>query len=56
MEAGKQQNFEGGVLSEVCRRLGIKKTRTMPIHSQSDGLVEWFKRTLATQLDILTSL
>jgi len=40
---------------EVCRRLGVSKTGTTPLHPQSDGLVERFNRTLATQLAILTS-
>lgn len=26
----------------VCKTLGIRKTRTTPLHSQSDGLVERF--------------
>ncbi|KAK7899004.1 hypothetical protein WMY93_019857 [Mugilogobius chulae] len=33
----------------------VKKTRTTPLHPQSDGLVERFNRTLATQLAILVS-
>ncbi len=41
--------------SEVCQRLGIKKTRTIPLHPQSDGLVERFNHTLVIQLAILTS-
>uniref|UniRef100_A0A3P9H9G2 Integrase catalytic domain-containing protein n=1 Tax=Oryzias latipes TaxID=8090 RepID=A0A3P9H9G2_ORYLA len=49
------RNFESRLFAEVCQRLGIKKTRTTPLHSQSDGLVERFNRTLATQLAILTS-
>uniref|UniRef100_A0A8C6MMG0 Gypsy retrotransposon integrase-like protein 1 n=1 Tax=Nothobranchius furzeri TaxID=105023 RepID=A0A8C6MMG0_NOTFU len=44
------RNYEAEVFSEACRRLGIKKTRTTPPHPQSDGLVERFNRTLATQL------
>ena len=40
---------------EVCRRLGVHKTRTSPLHPQSDGWVERVNRTLATQLAILTS-
>uniref|UniRef100_A0A3B3RA74 Integrase catalytic domain-containing protein n=1 Tax=Paramormyrops kingsleyae TaxID=1676925 RepID=A0A3B3RA74_9TELE len=48
-------NFEAEVFGEVCSRLGVRKTRTTPLHPQSDGLVERFNRTLATQLAILTS-
>ncbi|KAK2894334.1 hypothetical protein Q8A73_016818, partial [Channa argus] len=44
-----------GMFAEVCQRLGVRKTRTTPLHPQSDGLVERFNRTLATQLAILTS-
>lgn len=43
------------MFQEVCRLLGIRKTRTTPLHPQSDGLVERFNRTLTTQLAILTS-
>lgn len=39
----------------MCNRLGIQKTRTTPLHPQSDGLVERFNRTLAEQLAILTA-
>ncbi|KAL7841346.1 hypothetical protein SRHO_G00250370 [Serrasalmus rhombeus] len=39
--------------AEVCQRLGVRKTRTTPLHPQSDGLVERFNKTLATQLAIL---
>ena len=35
--------------------MGVIKTRTTPLHPQSDGLVERFNRTLATQLAIVTS-
>lgn len=33
----------------LCERLGIQKTRTMPLHPQSDGLVEWFNLTMQQQ-------
>ncbi|KAJ8015797.1 hypothetical protein DPEC_G00029870 [Dallia pectoralis] len=49
------RNFESRVFSELCRRLGVEKTRTTPLHPQSDGLVERFHRTLAQQLAIVTS-
>lgn len=34
----------------MCRLLGVKKTRTTPLHPQSDGMVERFNRTLEAQL------
>uniref|UniRef100_W5MBG4 Integrase catalytic domain-containing protein n=1 Tax=Lepisosteus oculatus TaxID=7918 RepID=W5MBG4_LEPOC len=43
------------VFARVCQRLGITKTRTTPLHPQSDGLVERFNRTLSTQLATLVS-
>ncbi|KAL7868740.1 hypothetical protein SRHO_G00101240 [Serrasalmus rhombeus] len=49
------RNFEAGVFSAMCECLGIQKTRTSPLHPQSDGLVERFNRTLAKQLAILTA-
>ncbi|KAL0147701.1 hypothetical protein M9458_056979 [Cirrhinus mrigala] len=41
------RNFESKVFSCMCSQLGINKTRTTPLHPQSDGLVERFNRTLA---------
>uniref|UniRef100_A0AAV2LIB8 Integrase catalytic domain-containing protein n=1 Tax=Knipowitschia caucasica TaxID=637954 RepID=A0AAV2LIB8_KNICA len=45
------RNFE----SAICQRMGPQKTRTTPLHPQSDGLVERFNRTLAKQLAIITA-
>ena len=44
------RNFESTLFSEMCRLLGIKKTRTTPLHPQSDGMVERFNRTILAQL------
>ena len=55
LHSDQGRNFEALVFREVCQRLGVRKTRTTPLHPQSDGLVERFNRTLATQLAILTS-
>ncbi|KAJ8332586.1 hypothetical protein SKAU_G00423750 [Synaphobranchus kaupii] len=55
LHSDQGRNFEFQVLAEVCKRLGMTKTRTTPLHPQSDGLVGRFNRTLATQLGILAS-
>ena len=44
------RNFESAVFTEMCNLLGMKKTRTTPLHPQSDGMVERFNRTIETQL------
>ena len=43
-------NFESNVMAEICKLLGIEKTRTTPLHPQSDGQVERFNRTLVEML------
>lgn len=47
------RNFESRVFAALCERLGMDKTRTTPLHPQSDGLVEHFN--LQQQLPILTA-
>ena len=49
------RNFESRVFAAMCDKLGIHKTRTTPLHPQSDGLVERFNKTLAEQLAIVTA-
>ena len=46
------RNFESILLSEICKLLGVVKTRTTPYHPQSDGLVERFNHTLLNMLSI----
>jgi transposase InsO family protein len=43
-------NFESELFREVCKLLGIEKTRTTPYRPQSDGLVERFNSTLEQML------
>ena len=47
-DQGRQ--FESELVAEVCKLLGINKTRTTAYHPQSDGLVERFNRTLLSML------
>jgi transposase InsO family protein len=52
-DMGRQ--FESGLFTEVCRLLGVHKSRTTPYRPQSDGLVERWNRTLKQTLTILCS-
>ena len=44
------RNFESRLFQEMCKLLGTEKTRTTPLHPQSDGMVERFNRTLEARL------
>ena len=44
------RNFESAIVKEMCDSYEIKKTRTTPLHPQSDGMVERFNRTLEEHL------
>ena len=45
-------NFESAVFSEMCKLLEVTKTRTTPLHPQSNGMVERFNRTLGSTLNL----
>ena len=44
------RNVESVLFKEVCRLLDIEKTRTTPLHPQSDGMVELLSRILGAML------
>lgn len=44
------RNFEAEIFRRTLERLGVQKTRTTPLHPQSDGMVERFNRTLLDYL------
>lgn len=46
-------NFQGRVISHLCKLLGIKKSRTTPYHPQGDGMTERFNKTLISMLKTL---
>lgn len=50
LHSDQGREFESRVFRECCDLLGVRKTRTTPLHPQSDGMVERFNRTLAQQL------
>lgn len=50
LHSDQGRNFEATVFRGVLERLGVEKTRTTPLHPQSDGMVERFNRTLLNYL------
>ena len=44
------RSLETSLIKEICRLMGIVKTRTTPYHPQSDGMIERFNRTLLSML------
>lgn len=53
LHSDQQRNFKARAFGEVCWWLDIVKTRTIPLHPQSDRPTERFHCTLATSLAIL---
>lgn len=49
------RSFESRVFQEVCELFNIKKTRTTPLHPQSNGLVERMNRTILQHLSMFVS-
>ena len=44
------REFESLLFAELCKLLGINKSRTTPYHPQSDGMVERYYQTVQTML------
>ena len=50
LHSDQGRQFESHLMTEICKLLQIKKTRTTPYHTQINGLVERFNRTLLAML------
>jgi transposase InsO family protein len=50
LHSDQGRNFESHLLQEVLQRLGVSKTRTTPLHPQSDGMVERYVKTIEEHL------
>ncbi|GBN89634.1 Retrovirus-related Pol polyprotein from transposon 412 [Araneus ventricosus] len=48
-------NFNSSLFTELCKLLGILKTRTTALHPESDGMVERFNRTILNHLSLFVS-
>ncbi|GBM01326.1 Retrovirus-related Pol polyprotein from transposon 412, partial [Araneus ventricosus] len=48
-------NFNSVLFTELCKLLGILKTRTTALHPESDGMVERFNRTILNHLSLFVS-
>ncbi|GFX28221.1 retrovirus-related Pol polyprotein from transposon 412 [Trichonephila clavipes] len=55
LHSDQGRNFVSAVLKGVCELLGIDKTKTTPLHPQSDGMVERFNRTMLNNLSLMVS-
>lgn len=55
LHSDQGRSFESSIFKELLKMLGIKKTRTTPLHPQSDGLVERMIRTLLQYLSQFVS-
>ena len=43
-------NFMGNIIQELCELMGIKKIRTLPYHSQTNGQVECTHQTIMQRI------
>ncbi|GFW81996.1 retrovirus-related Pol polyprotein from transposon 412 [Trichonephila clavipes] len=55
LHSDQGRNFVSAVLKRVCELLGIDKTKTTPLHPQSDGMVERFNRTILNNFSLMVS-
>jgi len=55
LHSDQGRSFVSRVFEGVCKTLGIYKTKTTPMHPQSDGMVERFNRTIEEYLKKVVS-
>lgn len=50
LHSDQGRTFESNLFQDVCKLLGITKTRTTPYHPSSNGMIERFNLTLANMI------
>lgn len=55
LHSDQGRNFESELFQNLCELLGIRKTRTTPLHPQSDGMVERMNKTMIKHLSKVVS-
>ncbi|GBM29862.1 Retrovirus-related Pol polyprotein from transposon 412 [Araneus ventricosus] len=55
LHSDQSTNFNSALFTELCKILGILKTRTTALQSESDGMVERFNRTILNHLSLFVS-
>jgi hypothetical protein len=50
LHSDQGRNYESEIFAELCRMLGVRKTRSSPRHPQCNGQAERFMRTLVTMI------
>ncbi|GFV17973.1 retrovirus-related Pol polyprotein from transposon 412 [Trichonephila clavipes] len=55
LHSDQGRNFVSAVLKGSVNYSGIDKTKTTPLHPQSDGMVERFNRTILNNLSLMVS-
>jgi hypothetical protein len=53
LHSDQGRNFEADIFAEMCKILGIRKTRTVAYNPKSDGLVEGYNKTLINTVSMM---
>ena len=53
LHADQRANFESSIIKELCKIMGIEKSRTTPYYASGNGMTERFNRTLISMLGTL---
>ena len=53
LHSDQGRNFESTVFREMCKILGITKTRTTAYNPKSDGMVERYNRTIVNAVSLM---